>query len=154
MFQEAAKKKLREAIASRDPHSLRRWGYCCHLLPYVAQQAPCATVPSDMAVVQLCRSAIAKGQQLGLKDEVKEAQRVLAEEEAGRNVFGHLYLGMMRYYDEIRSELWSRMLVFLFPSLSLSLSRLKDGGQQPLTHIKKDMTWNCGLTWGELFVNL
>eukprot|EP00435_Cladocopium_sp_Y103_P056183 s11_g18.t2 len=46
---EAAKKKLREAIASRDPESLR--------------------------------SAIAKGQQLGL-DEVKEAQRVLAEEEA------------------------------------------------------------------------
>ena len=54
-------------------------------------------MPSDMAAVQLCRSAIAKGQQLGLKDEVKEAQRVLAEEEAGRNVFGHLYLGMMRY---------------------------------------------------------
>jgi hypothetical protein len=40
----------------------------------------------------------------------------------------------------------------VFVSFSLSLSRLKDGEQQQLTHIKKDMTWNCGLTWGELFV--
>ena len=102
-------------------------------------------MPSDMAAVQLCRSAIAKGQQLGLKDEVKEAQRVLAEEEAGRNVFGHLYLGMMRYDPSYGQG----CLCFCF---LLSLSRLKDGGQQPLTHIKKDMTWNCGLTWGELFV--